>query len=169
MPESENVIKGRIAQTLVEELLKASGRRVYRLGAEVTLENISQREEEFDKDSALGKKISSIPDFVVFSARNKPVFAEVKFRTDPESMEEELLLEKEASEKFWETKIILVTVKEKPFFRVASPPYFSKQARDGWPIPVARWRALEKNADFGIDLAQLQRFEELAVKYFSKK
>jgi len=45
-------------------------------------------------------------------AREKPVFVEVKFRTDPESLEEELLLEKEALEKFWEAKIVLVTIKE---------------------------------------------------------
>ena len=98
MQNSENVIKGKLAEGLVEQLLKASGCRVYRLGSEAVLENIVQLEDEFAKDSNLGKKIASIPDFVVMGNREKPVFVEVKFRAEPESLEEELLLEKDAQE-----------------------------------------------------------------------
>ena len=168
MPDSENIIKGKIAKTLVEELLKASGRRVYNLGTDIVLENIIQREEEFDKDSGLGAKITLIPDYIVFGTK-RPVFVEVKFRTDPGSLEEELLLENEVREKYWKVKIILVTLKEKPYFRVLVPPYFSNEKRDGWPIPVVHWRSLQKDKDFEIDLAQLGRFEEMAAKYFSFK
>jgi len=89
-------------------------------------------------------------------AREKPVFVEVKFRTDPESLEEELLLEKEALEKFWEAKIVLATIKEKPYFRVLTPPYFSKEKREGWPIPVSNWKPLEKDPDLGCDAKTLK-------------
>jgi hypothetical protein len=168
MQNSENVVKGKLAESLVEQLLKATGCRVYRLGSEAMLENIVQLEDEFNKDSNLGKKIASIPDFVVMGNREKPVFVEVKFRTDPESLEEELLLEKEALEKFWEAKIVLVTIKEKPFFRVLTPPYFSKEKRDGWPIPVSNWRPLEKDTDLGCAAKTIKEFENLAIKYYGK-
>lgn len=168
MVNSENIIKGKLAESLVEQLLKASGCRVYRLGSDVMLENIVQLEDEFNKESSLGKKIASIPDFVVMGMREKPVFAEVKFRTDPESLEEELLLEKESLERFWESKIILVTTKEKPYFRVFNPPYFSKEKREGWPIPVPNWKPLEKDIDLGCDIETIKEFEKLAEKYYGK-
>ena len=168
MPDSENIIKGKIAKTLVEELLKASGRRVYALGTDIILENIIQREEEFDKDSGLGSKIAMIPDYIVFGPKH-PVFIEVKFRTDPGSLEEELLLAREAREKYWKVKIVVVTLKERPYFRVLVPPYFSDEKRDGWPVPVVRWRSLQKDKDFIVEEAQLARFEALAEKYFGFK
>jgi hypothetical protein len=168
MPNSENIIKGKLAESLVEQMLKASGCRVYRLGAEAALENIVQLEDEFSKDSNLGKKIASIPDFAVMGCREKPVFVEVKFRTDPESLEEELLLEKEALEIFWQAKIVLVTVKEKPYFRVLTPPYFSKEKREGWPIPVSNWKPLKDDPDLGCDAGAIKQFEELAEKYYGK-
>ena len=168
MANSENIIKGKLAESMVEQLLKASGCRVYRLGSEAMLENIVQLEDEFNKDSNLGKKIASIPDFVVMGNREKPIFVEVKFRTDPESLEEELLLEKESLEKFWESKIVLVTTKKKPYFRVLTPPYFSKQKREGWPIPVPNWMPLEKDDDLGCTAKIIKQFEELAEKYYSR-
>ena len=58
MPNSENIIKGKLAESLVEQLLKASGCRVYRLGSDAILENIVQLEDEFNKESDLGKKIA---------------------------------------------------------------------------------------------------------------
>jgi len=168
MANSENIIKGKLAESLVEQLLKAIGCRVYRLGSEAMLENIVQLEDEFNKDSSLGKKIASIPDFVVMGNREKPIFVEVKFRTDPESLEEELLLEKESLERFWEAKIVLVTAKEKPYFRVLTPPYFSKEKREGWPIPVPNWKPLEMDTDLGCDAKTIKEFEELAKKYYGK-
>ena len=102
MGEPANIIKGKLAENLVEQLLKTSGCRVYRLGSDAVLENVVQLEDEFDKDSELGKKIASIPDLMVMGQREKPVLVEVKFRTDPESLEEELLLEKDSLENFWQ-------------------------------------------------------------------
>lgn len=169
MANTESVLKGKLAESLVEELLKRSGNRVYRLGSDALLENIVSLEPEFNKEGILGKKIASIPDFALISGRGKPIFVEVKFRSEPESLEEELLLEKEWLEKFWEAKIILVTAKEKPYFRVLTPPYFAKEKREGWPIPVCLWKPLELDQEFAIENRTIQEFEALAQKYFSKK
>ena len=168
MQKAENVIKGKLAEGLMEQLLKASGCRVYRLGADAALENIAQLEDEFSKDSDLGKKMASIPDFAVMGCRERPVFVEVKFRAEPESLEEELLLEKDAQEGFWKAKIVLVTTKTKPYFRVLTPPYFSKEKREGWPIPVANWKPLAQDEDLGCGEEIIKEFEELAEKYYQK-
>jgi hypothetical protein len=169
MAISENVLKGKIAENLIEELLKRCGNRVYRLGSDAQLENIVQLEQDFGKDSHIGKKISSIPDFAIIGALGLPQLLEVKFRTDPESLEEELLMEKEPLEKFWEAKIVVVTPKEKPYFRILTPPYFVKEKRDGWPIPVFRWMALENDRDILIEAEILREFDGLVRKYYSKK
>jgi hypothetical protein len=169
MAVSENILKGKIAENLVEDLLKRSGNRVYRLGSDAQLENIVQLEQDFCKDSDIGKKISSIPDFAIIGALGKPQLLEVKFRTDPESLEEELLMDKEPLEKFWVAKIVLVTPKEKPYFRILIPPYFVKEKRDGWPIPVFKWIALEDDRDILIEADVLREFNDLVKKYYSKK
>lgn len=169
MIEFENILKGKIAENLVEGLLKKSGNRVYRLGSEAALENVVSVERLFSKDSDIGKKISSIPDFMIIGAQEKPLFVEVKFRTDPESLEEELLLEKDPLEKFWEAKIILVTTKNRPYFRVLTPPYFAKEKKEGWPIPVFKWIPLENDPDIISDSETLEEFDALVKKYYSKK
>ena len=116
--ETENLLKGKIAEILVKELLTRSKNKVYRFGNGELLYNLIQFEKKFDRESKIGRKISSIPDFLVLTKEKKFLFLEVKFRSDPEALEEELLLEREFLEKFWKAKIILVTSKEKPFFRV---------------------------------------------------
>lgn len=46
--EPENILKGRMAEGLVEELLKESGNKVYRFGYEAILQNLTQLE-KFNK------------------------------------------------------------------------------------------------------------------------
>lgn len=164
-----NILKGKIAENLIEEMLKKAGNRVYRFGSEDFLRKLVQSEKKLDRDTEIGKKIASLPDFVIISQMKKPIFVEVKFRTDPEALEEQLLLEKDYLEKFWEAKIILVTTK-KPYFRVISPPYFSKEKKEGWPIPVLNWQPLEADLDFGIKYSILKKFEKLVeINYLKKK
>lgn len=164
----ESILKGKIAENLVQEILKEAGNRVYRFGSEDVLRNLVQSEKKLDRETEFGRKIASMPDFVVISQMKKPIFVEVKFRTDPEALEEQLLLEKEYLEKFWETKIILVTIK-KPHFRVLSPPYFTREKREGWPIPVLNWQPIEADLDFGVKYALLKKFEKLVEKHYSDK
>lgn len=161
----ENILKGKMAECLVKQLLKKSGNKVFRFGYERILQNLTQLERNFDRESETGKKIASIPDFIVINQRKRPLFVEVKFRTNPEALEEELLLEKEFLEKFWEAKIILVTLK-KPYFRVLTPPYFQKAKKEGWPIPIFKWLALEKDVAFGVETKILKEFEKLVEKYY---
>lgn len=162
-----NILKGKIAENLVEEMLKKAGNEVLRFGCQESIKNLVELNKKINRESEFAKKITSIPDFIIFSQMKKPIFVEVKFRTDPEALEEQLLLEKDYLEKFWESKIILLTIK-KPYFRVISPPYFSKEKKEGWPIPILNWQPIEADLDFGINYSILKKFEKLVEKNYLK-
>jgi hypothetical protein len=72
-----NLIKGRIAETLIQELFLCSKYKVYRYGMEHTMPGISQLLR--DNKSDVASQIRKMPDFVV--QKEKAVFfIEVKFR-----------------------------------------------------------------------------------------
>ncbi len=126
---AESMLKGRMAETLIEELLKQSGNIVYRFGYEAIVQNLTQLEEKFDRYSEVGERIRAIPDFIVLDKSGKPEFVEVKFRWRPEldrAQKERELAMLARIEKFWKAKIIFVNCWEPPFFRMANPPYIDK-------------------------------------------
>lgn len=55
--DSENILKGRIAESLVEELLRECESRVYRFGYESILQNLAQVEKVFDRYTEVGEQI----------------------------------------------------------------------------------------------------------------
>ena len=78
--DPENMLKGDMAQSLVENLLRAVGNQVYRFGYESILQNLTQVDRVFDRYSDEGEQISSIPDFLVVNKKGRPILIEVKFR-----------------------------------------------------------------------------------------
>jgi Holliday junction resolvase-like predicted endonuclease len=166
--DPKSILKGKIAEDLARELLEKNGFHVYLTSHKKLLEELEQTEEEFSWESKTGRKISSIPDYLVFIG-NRPCFVEVKFRSDPESLEEVLLIEKEYLEKYWEAKILIITSKEKPYFRIVSPPYFSKEKKEGWPIPVLNWLPLQDDPDLKIKEETIEQFEKLVEQYYTNK
>lgn len=168
MVNPQNILKGKIAEDLVRELLEKESYRVYPLNQKRVIEILEEKEPSFKRESKTGQKLSSIPDFIIFSKKGKPFFIEVKFRSDPESLEEVLLIEKDYLEKYWEAKIIIVTSKEKPYFRIVSPPYFSKSEKEGWPIPVLNWLPLEDDPYLKISSKTIEKFEKLVEDYYKR-
>jgi len=71
---AESFIKGRIAEALIEELLRTCGNKVYRFGYESILQNLIQTEATFDRHTRNGEQIRSIPDFFVLNAHGKLFF-----------------------------------------------------------------------------------------------
>ena len=124
----ENVLKGRMAETLVEELLKQSGNVVYRFGYEAVVQNLSQLEANFDRRSEVGERIRAIPDFIVIDKKGKPIFVEVKFRWKPELHKEDYRM-LEMINRFWAANIIFVNCWEQPYFRISIPPYIGKNKK----------------------------------------
>jgi hypothetical protein len=147
-----NIIKGRIAEALVEELLRSCGNNVYRFGYESLLQNLIQADANFDRRTKNGQQVRSIPDFVVVSACGKPTFVEVKFRWNPERLDGYLL---RRIEEFWHAKVVLVTI-TKPYFRVARV----DPASDG-----CLFDPLEGDRDFNITDAALRQFEPLVRRF----
>jgi len=159
--EPENILKGRMAESLVEELLKRCGNKVYRFGYEAVLQNLTQLEKSLNKEDEISQRIRSIPDFIVINKQGEPFFVEVKFRTDLVVYSKDIgrlgLIKK-----FWKAKIILLTTQQ-PYFRVSNSPYLNKK-QDQW-----NWIPLKDDCDFEISDNILEKFNELIEKYYQKE
>src|SRR3989344_9270661 len=86
----ETSLKGRMAESLVYDLLKESGNEVYKIGYEAILPGLARIEESFKRNSDVGEKIRSIPDFFVIDKSGNPYLIEVKFRWHPSGHENDL-------------------------------------------------------------------------------
>ena len=151
---ASQVVKGRIAETLVEEMFKKSGYKVYRFGYEAILQNISQSNVDI-KESDTKEKIQSIPDFIVVSPNGSIQLIEVKYRSDGNIKPMEL--EKYAY--FWEeARIILVSPKE-PHFRIS---YISRFLKDGKLYPLENDRFTTINSEI------IKKFSDVVKEYFKE-
>src|SRR3989344_9024543 len=79
----EGIIKGRVAESLIEELFLSLNYGVFRYGMENTIPGIVGLLQ--DIDSEVASNIRKMPDFVIQHPQNKEVyFIEVKFRASGE-------------------------------------------------------------------------------------
>lgn len=154
----ENMLKGRMAETLFEELIKQSGNVVYRFGYEAIVQNLVQLEKTFDRYGDVGKRIRSIPDFIVLDKNGVPALVEVKFRFRPELHPDDPS-KFELIEKFWQAKLVLVNCWEQPYFRIANPPYIKDKKLVSCPL-------IEEKS-WGIDTKIYDEFEILVHKYLA--
>lgn len=160
MYSPEGMLKGKMAETLVEELLRHSGNEVYRFGYEAVLQNLAQLETKFDRAGKTGTRIRTIPDFIVLDKKGEPTFVEVKFRWnshfdekgDPQRLA--LLADQ------WDAALVVVNCWEKPYFRIASPPYLNSRG-----TPVLRPLLGEKTWKISREL--YDECEKLIEKYFT--
>lgn len=156
--EPENVLKGRMAESLVDQLLRKAEFRVYRFGYEAVLQNLTQTEEKvLGGNDDITLQIRSIPDFLV--VKKQPYFVEVKFRSSGKMDLEMKMLER--INQFWKAKVIFVTT-SKPYFRVLTPPYFDSKKHK--PI----MKPLDEDEDLKIPKSILPEFEKLVEQYFKK-
>ncbi len=155
----ESMLKGRMAETLFEEMARSSGNIVYRFGYEAIVQNLTQLDERFDRYSEVGERIRSIPDFIVIDKLGKPEFVEVKFRWKPE-MHIGDFARFEKIEKLWNAKLVLINCWEQPYFRVISPPYFSKDKKINLKPLLAeeKWKISKEIYD---------SYENLVYKYLT--
>lgn len=161
----ESMLKGRMAEALCEEMLRAAGNQVYRFGYEAVLQNLTQMEKHFDGNTAVGERIRAIPDFLVIDSAGKPTFVEVKFRADPLSeLHDNTIDTLERVEKYWDALIIFVNAVEKPYFRITRPPYFKTFSQ---PKRGLVFEPLQETKDWGIDAQMYAEFEALVEKYLA--
>lgn len=152
-------MKGRMAETLFEELMRQSGNIVYRFGYEAIVQNLTQLEEKFDRYSEVGERIRAIPDFIVVDKKGKPEFVEVKFRWKPElHASDYAMLEK--IHKFWDARVVFVHCWPQPDFRISSPPYVDRQKK-------LVTKSLLEETNWKIDKKLYEIYEELVYRYLS--
>ena len=150
----ENMIKGRIAEAIIEELLKASGNDVYRFGYESILQNLVQRGSNFDRRNKNAHQVQSIPDFVVLNAEGNNFFLEVKFRANPDWLIKDPRLRR--TMEYWQPKLILVTV-VKPYFRIVTPKSLLDER--------CFFEPLKTDPDFDVTRIDLDSFEPLVERF----
>ena len=112
---STNMLKGRIAEAIVEEMLKEAGFQVYRFGYESVIQNLTQIDVELKKNK-VGRKITNMPDFIVIKG-GFAYFVEVKFRSGwPDQKSHDCIDLAET----WPEATILFVCKTEPHFRITN-------------------------------------------------
>ncbi|OGZ32739.1 MAG: hypothetical protein A3H02_02040 [Candidatus Niyogibacteria bacterium RIFCSPLOWO2_12_FULL_41_13] len=154
----ESMLKGRMAETLFEELMRQSGNIVYRFGYEAIAQNLTQLEEKFDRYSEVGERIRAIPDFIVIDQKGKPDFVEVKFRWKPELHRDDFEKLKKI-DKLWSPKLIFVNCWKQPYFRISEPPYIDKGK--------LRLKPLLAENNWRINREIYDEYERLVYKYLT--
>ena len=150
-----------MGEALINELLSECGNTVYRFGYETILQNLTQSDREFDRQTETGRQISCTPDFVVVNRYKKPFFVEVKFRSSLENHLEDFVSDLNKIQKFWRAKVIVV-IPEEPYFRIMNPPYIDSRGNLIFGI-------LEDDPDLNVSGEDLKNFCPLVQKYFNTR
>ncbi len=156
----ETSLKGKMAESLVYDLLQESGNEIYKIGYEAILPGLAKIEKMFRKNTPVSEKIRAIPDFFVIDTLGKPHIVEVKFRWHPSGHENDLK-KIELIKYFWEeAEIVFVNCFEKPYFRLCRFPFVSNGRR-------IMTEPLRRSGGFNISRDTVDKFESLIEKYFT--
>ncbi len=149
-----NMIKGRIAETLIQELFLSLGYNVFRYGMENTIPGIMDLLKGVRSEVA--QEIRRMPDFVIQNPQSKDVhFVEVKFRASGEFGLKDL----PANYPFENAYFILVSKKH-----IKCITY--KELQQGKDIsPVSR-NYLGSRSEFDLDKEIIIDFCDFAVQFF---
>lgn len=159
MRNPENIIKGRIAETIVSEMLQDAGYYVYRFGYEGILQSLIQRGLprmlESDREAEI---IRIMPDFIVMTKDGDVSFVEVKFRaSDKLEKETEQMILKIANH--WPDARILFVKPKKPHFLIVRAQDFARK-RTLYP--------LEREKFLKVGQKSIQKYEKLVEKYLGQ-
>ena len=157
MYSKENMIKGRIAETLIEELFLYLGYSVFRYGMENTVPGVMNLLKGVRSDVA--DNIRRMPDFVIQSNegenKGEVYFVEVKFRKSEEFSIKDLAKEYP----FENCYFILVSKKH-----IKCITY--KELKEGKVISPKSQNYLGKRKEFELDKNVIIEFCNFAVKFF---
>lgn len=150
------MIKGRIAETLIEELFLSLGYNVFRYGMENTVPGIMKLLEGVRSDVA--ENIRKMPDFVI--QKNAEVFfIEVKFRAN-----EEFSLNDKSIDKDYPFKNAFFIIVSKRHIKCIS----YKELESGKKITPTCHNYLGNRKEFELDKEVIIDFCDFAVKFFSE-
>jgi hypothetical protein len=151
----EGMIKGRIAETLIEELFLSLGFNVFRYGMENTVPGIMKLLKGVRSDVA--DTIRKMPDFVIQNTKTGDVFfIEVKFRANEEFSFSDI----DKDYPFENAFFILVSKKH---IKCLSYP----ELRAGKSITPSSHNYLGNRKEFELDKEVIIDFCDFAVKFFN--
>jgi hypothetical protein len=149
-----NMLKGRIAETLIQELFLSLKYNVFRYGMEHTVPGITELLKGIKTDVAY--QIRKMPDFVI--QKNKDVFfVEVKFRASGSFTLKDL----DKNYPYDNAYIILVSKKHIKCISVA-------ELREGKEITPDTRNYLGSRKEFELDKEVIVQFCEFAVQFFAQ-
>ena len=153
-PWISGVIKGRIAETIVEELFRSLGFQVFNYGMEKSIPGIKDLLRGVRGD--VSKNIRQMPDFVVFKD-NQVHFIEVKYRASGELKLKDI--SKYGDYPFENALFVLVTKKH-----IKCISY--KEISEGKEITSTSQNYLGNRKEFDIDKDLIIEYCKYAVKFF---
>ena len=152
---SENSIKGRVAETIIQELFLAHGYNVFHYGMERSVPGIAQLTCKTDGD--VKRRIQSMPDFVVQDPRNNRLhFVEVKYRASGHYSIDDI-----TGEYPWPHAYFIIVSKE----HIKCLTY--KQLAGGKVISPTCTNLLIVRKDLDLDRQLILQFVELAKRFFT--
>jgi len=148
-----NMIKGRIAETLIQELFLSLNYNVFRYGMENTIPGIMELLKGVRSDVA--QHIKRMPDFVVQNPKTKDVyFIEVKFRASGEFSSKEL-------KDYPYTNAYIIVVSKKHIKCVTVT-----ELLEGKEISPTSHNYLGNRKEFDLDKKVIIDFCDFAVQFF---
>lgn len=151
-----NSIKGRVAETIIQELFLANGFNVFHYGMERSIPGIAQLTRK--TNGAVKQQISTMPDFVVQDPRNHKLhFVEVKYRASGAFGIEDI-----PPGYPWPHAYFIIVSKE----HIKCLTY--KQLAAGKVIAPTCTNLLVKRVDLGLDRMSILKFGGMAKKFFAK-
>ena len=153
-PWISGVIKGRIAETIVEELFRSLGFQVFSYGMENSIPGIKDLLKGVRGD--VSKNIRQMPDFVIFKD-NQAHFIEVKYRASGELKLRDI--DKYGDYPFENALFVLVTKKH-----IKCISY--KELSEGKEITLTSQNYLGKRKEFDTDKDLIIEYCQYAVKFF---
>jgi hypothetical protein len=148
------MIKGRIAETLIQELFLSLGYNVFRYGMENTIPGIMELLKGVRSDVA--QEIRRMPDFVMQNPKNKEVyFIEVKFRAKEEYSFNDL----PKNYPYENAYIILISKKHIKCITVA-------ELKEGKEISSSSQNYLGNRKEFDLDKDVIIDFCKFAILFF---
>ncbi len=149
-----NMIKGRIAETLIQELFLSLGYNVFRYGMENTIPGIMELLKGVKSEVAT--EIRRMPDFVIQNPKtNEVFFIEVKFRKSGEFLPKHL----PKDYPYGNAYIILVSKKHIKCISV-------KELEEGKEITPTSRNYLGSRKEFELDKKVIIDFCDFAVQFF---
>jgi hypothetical protein len=149
-----NMIKGRIAETLIQELFLSLNYNVFRYGMENTIPGIMELLKGVRSDVA--DEIKRMPDFVIQNPTNKNVyFIEVKFRANGEFRYKDL----PKNYPYENAYVVLVSKKHIKCLTV-------QELKDGGEITTTSKNYLGGRKEFDLDKKVIIDFCDFAVQFF---